>query len=450
LLWLATLSILAQFIYNIEVSRYTLYTGEPIMTGKFRLRPGPMFWLGLYLLLDFGAILPYQIANVATTVAAVFMGEIPDPERVPAHAALLNVLVYVMVVVALLPLIFGGKVYNSLKAIMSFKIVVVLGFLAFLAFFYSSAGTWREIVVGFLQFGNVPVDGSNVDNVFLSFWRGDGLPDVDRSALPLLTSFAAIAGVGGLAQMTISNYTREQGWGMGRHVGAIPSIIGGRNIQLSHVGTIFRVTPESLERWKGWYRHILRDQLVIWMPAALIGVALPSMLSVEFLPRGTVAGQWVLAGMTAGGVQERVGGALGSFFWHMVLFCGFLVLMPSIASNADGFIRRWLDACWTSTRTLRELNPHHIRRLYFLMLTAYIAVCFFFLSVARPMWLIVAYANLGNFALGFSCWHTLAVNVRLLPPELRPGWVTRISLFLAGLYFFALAILTALVTLGWL
>lgn len=87
LLWLATLSIVGQFIYNIEVSRYTLYTGEPVMTGKFRLLPGPMFWLFLYLALDFGAILPYQIANVTTTVAAVFMGQIPDPERIPAHAS---------------------------------------------------------------------------------------------------------------------------------------------------------------------------------------------------------------------------------------------------------------------------------------------------------------------------------------------------------------------------
>ena len=77
LLWLCSLSILGQLIYNLEASRYTLYTGEPIMTGKFRLVPGPLFWFGLYLLLDLGAILPYQIANLATTVAAVWLGRIP-------------------------------------------------------------------------------------------------------------------------------------------------------------------------------------------------------------------------------------------------------------------------------------------------------------------------------------------------------------------------------------
>ncbi|MGC3966890.1 MAG: Nramp family divalent metal transporter [Pirellulales bacterium] len=49
LLWLATLSILGQIVYNMEVSRYTLYTGESIFTGKFRTLPGPLFWVFIYL-----------------------------------------------------------------------------------------------------------------------------------------------------------------------------------------------------------------------------------------------------------------------------------------------------------------------------------------------------------------------------------------------------------------
>src|SRR5215467_14356784 len=53
LMWLATLSIVGQVFYNMEISRYTLYTGEPIFTGKFRTLPGPHFWLPIYLILDF-------------------------------------------------------------------------------------------------------------------------------------------------------------------------------------------------------------------------------------------------------------------------------------------------------------------------------------------------------------------------------------------------------------
>jgi len=45
LLWLATLSVLRQVIYNIEISGCTLYSGEPIFTEEFRTLPGPHFWL---------------------------------------------------------------------------------------------------------------------------------------------------------------------------------------------------------------------------------------------------------------------------------------------------------------------------------------------------------------------------------------------------------------------
>src|SRR5687768_5381872 len=61
LLWVATVSIFFQVIYNIEISRYALYTGEPIFTGKVRIPPHPMFWLGVYLLLDWGSIAPYLV-----------------------------------------------------------------------------------------------------------------------------------------------------------------------------------------------------------------------------------------------------------------------------------------------------------------------------------------------------------------------------------------------------
>ena len=63
ILWLSTVSILVQVIYNLEICRYTLYCGEPIFTGKFRLLPGPMFWLVVYVFLDFGSVFPYLVAN---------------------------------------------------------------------------------------------------------------------------------------------------------------------------------------------------------------------------------------------------------------------------------------------------------------------------------------------------------------------------------------------------
>ncbi|MBX3438546.1 MAG: Nramp family divalent metal transporter [Planctomycetaceae bacterium] len=471
LLWLATLSILGQVVYNLEICRYTLYTGEPIFTGKFRTLPGPHFWVLVYLLLDFGSFFPYLAAFAATPLATAVIGEIPNAANGHgftilgyyfdiSHEWLMRGLSYAIFLGAMLPLLFGGKVLTALKWIMSFKLVTVMGFLLVLAFGYSTWDTWVEIFSGFLKFGNVPVlppsestaaSGDNIENIFLSLASGRGFPQIDWSVVALLSAMVAIAGSGGLSNTPLSNYTRDQGWGMGSHVGAIPSIIGGSSIQLSHVGSVFLITRESLRRWRRWYRHVLRDQLIVWMPACFVGLALPSMLSAQFLERGTVvADKWVASTMTAEGVATAVGPRLGPYFWFMVLFCGFLVLAPSMATSVDGVVRRWVDVFWTSSRRLREVDPRNIRYVYFGVLAVYAIFGMTMLSMNEPQSLLTVATTIYNFALGFSAWHTLAVNLTLLPRELRPGWFVRIALFLAGLFFWVIATLSALTTFKFL
>ena len=523
LLWLATLSILGQVIYNIEISRYTLYTGEPIFTGKFRTMPGPRFWVIAYLLFDFGSVFPYLAASAATPVATLIKGGVvPNPDT---DFWLMKGLAYLIFLGALVPLLFGGKVYRSLKAVMTFKLVVVFGFLLFLAFGYSKADTWTEIAKGFVSFGKVPVlrgedlngngildpgenwdtdnprDGSAPDVVekeypadvdsdgdgVMDSWsdrNGDGQPDkfddvdgdgyrdgrnvgsiwsmlfgngsfsdIDFTMVGFIAALAAIAGSGGLSNAPTSNYTRDQGWGMGHHVGAIPSAIGGHDIELSHSGTVFEVTEESLPRWRRWYKHVARDQLAVWLPSCFVGIALPAMLSIQFLTYAEAdqGDSWTMAVMTAEGVKNTVtsqsGAGLGSFCWFMTIFCGFLVLAPTMSSSADGIIRRWVDAFWTASAKLREMDPKQIKVVYLRVLVCY-AIFGCFALMLDPGKLIQYATMFFNIALGISCWHTVAINCTLLPQQLRPNLFIRSALILAGCYFFMLGTLAVLKTTG--
>lgn len=464
LLWLATLSILGQVLYNIEISRYTLYCGEPIFTGKFRTLPGPRFWLILYLVLDCGSFLPYLASNAAIPAAGILLGRLPNPQTgttlvaalghqfILPDAVLLKGLACAIFLLLLVPLLVGGKVYNSLKAVMTFKLVVVMGFLLVLAFGYSTWSTWAEIGSGFFRFGTVPVKsaaGADVANVFTSAATGTALPAIDLSMIGILAAMAAISGNGGLTNTPVSNYTRDQGWGMGHHVGAIPSVFGGHAIQLSHEGAVFRVTDESLPRWRGWLRHVQREQLAVWMPACFLGVALPSMLSLQFLPRGTeVKDKWLAAGMTADGVADAVGPAWGPLFWYLTLLCGFLVLATSMAATADGVLRRWVDVFWTASPRLRRWDSDRIGLFYFGVLCVYATCGVLMLTLIKGDRLLVWSTNIYNYALGFSCWHALAVNTVLLPRELRPGHFRRVGLILAGLFFTTIAVLTTIDSLG--
>lgn len=571
MMWLATLSILGQVIYNIEISRYTLYSGEPIMNGKFRSLPGPALWLWFYAILDFAAIFPYLAANAASPLAVFILGRAPD-DASSSDQLLMRFLGYGVFLLSMVPLVIGGKIYKSLRALMTFKIITVLGFLLLLAIFYSNLGTWKEILGGFVRFGTIPIrsaedrnanglldpdehdwdgdgrpdviepefvflkgrgfdlngdgdnddfvtralagdpvseiwpdldkdgrpdaevrivgkkgetatvrlpadgggphfrltkkdagfidmdgdgrrDGDSVVNIFRSVLGGEGIPPIDLSMIAFLAAFAAIAGNGGLTNTPISNFTRDQGWGMGAHVGAIPSMIGGQNVELSHSGTVFVPSADSMPRWKRWLKHVRRDQLLVWMPACFVGIALPSMLSVVFLPRGTEAGGWTMATMTAQGVYDRVypdSMQLAGFCRWMTLFCGFLVLSTAMVAMMDGFVRRWVDVFWSGSPRLRELDPRNIKYVYFGVLCAYCAFGLVMLSFGQPDTLVKLATNVMNFALGISCFHTLYVNHTLLPKPLRPGALVTVLLSLSGVFFLILATLSALKTAGFI
>src|SRR5205823_4318352 len=143
-------------------------------------------------------------------------------------------------------------------------------------------------------------------------------------------------------------------------------------------------------------------------------------------PRGTKADGWVAAGMTADAVRERVGGTFGVVCWNITLLCGFLVLAPTMASTIDGVVRRWVDVFWTSSRTLRSLEPRMIKYVYFGVLVSYAVLGIGMLAwLEQPGMLLKIATNFYNVAFGFSCWHVLALNLILLPKELRPGWFVR-------------------------
>lgn len=516
LLWVATVSILFQTLYNIEISRYTLYTGEPIFTGKFRVPPGPGFWLLVYLALDWGSVAPYLAVNAAVPLEAIFLGKIPQPDKVAWHWWMHKFVASGIYLATIVPLVLGGKIYNSLKFVMSAKLVLVIGFLLTIGLFYSRPASWWEIVSGFGKFGMVPVqrgedrngngeldpgedfdgdgkldvveevlerdeagkptdwtdvdgdgkwDGDNVENAIFTLAREGRFPKVDLTLIAMICGLAAIAGNGGLTNTPISNFTRDQGWGMGHHVGAIPSIVGGHGITLSHVGCVFDVNDKSLGRWRRWYRHIVRDQVCVWMVACLIGVALPSILSVEFLPRGTGSDDWKTAAMTADGVAKHVTTppagvlaytlglrdmpTLGRVCWGATLFCGFLVLITSMATTMDGFVRRWVDVIWTASARLRAMETSAIGRVYFAVLVCYCVCGFIILWVTEKPGFVFKLSTTGyNFAFAFSAWHTIAVNSLLLPRELRPAWWIRVGLVLAGCFFTFLGVMASLKLAG--
>ena len=406
LMWLATVSIALQVFYNLEVMRYTLYTGEPIFVGLFRTAPGPKFWTPFYLLLDSGAIWPYLASNAAVPLASLILGHLP----IPANDEFVRRLGYAIFLGSFVPLIFGGKVYNTLERIMVTKVVLVLGYLSFLAVFLVNAETWGEIFSGFIRFGAFPEQ------------------EIDWATM---AAFAAIAGAGGLSNTYASNYVRDKGWGMGLLVGAIPSAIGGKRVALSHVGKIFPLHAANLQRWRGWVRHIVRDQALIWAVGCLLGVALPALVSLQFIA-GAKVEPYAAAAMTSRAIANQA----GEIFWTLTLICGFIILAPGQIANLDGITRRWTDIVWIGSKHLRRLPGQQVKLVYYTIMGVYGLWGLLALRLTpNPLVLAIATAVLLNFGLGFSALHTLYLNRTFLPPDLRPSWVMQLGLVACSVFF---------------
>jgi hypothetical protein len=233
-----------------------------------------------------------------------------------------------------------------------------------------------------------------------------------------------------------SNYARDKGWGMGYHVGAIPSAFGGLNIGLSHTGSVFRINRESIARWKGWMRHIWRDQ-TIWLVASVIGMALPCMMSLEFIRNASVTGDRVAA-MTAEGIADRYPSFSG-LFWFLTLLCGFLVLAPGQVSASDQISRRWTDIIWTISPRLQQLGPRRVKHVYYTILAIY-CVCGLIILWRVPPYLTAMISSvLQNFALGTSALLSLYMNRTLMPREVRPHWLMEVGSVVCGVFFIGIS-----------
>jgi hypothetical protein len=262
------------------------------------------------------------------------------------------------------------------------------------------------------------------------------LPPLDWA---MLAPLAAIAGAGGMTNTLFSNFARDAGWGMGARVGTIPSAIGARNIQLSHVGEVFRLDAANRTRWLGWLRHIRRDQLCVWMFCSLVGMALPCMLSLEFIRHAPVSGDRVAA-MTAEGMAERYPQYSG-LLWTATLLCGFLVLAPGQILSGDQIARRWTDIVWTSNSRAQRMSPDKVRYIYYGILAMYGVWGLIALTLFDPLQIAKIAGVLMNIALGWSALHSVYVNRMLLPRELQSPLVMQLGTLACGVFFITISMI---------
>jgi hypothetical protein len=377
-------------------------------------------------------------------------------DRPPGDAdrGLVTFLAYVFLLAVALPVLVGGKIYNMLQAIMTVKIVAVLSFCLIVGVSCVSWSSWWNVFSGFGKIGTLPtvVDGRETTVNVFQHWLNEGTwPVIALGNIAVIGAFAGYAGGGGFSNAAFGNFVRDKGWGMGSVVGAIPSAIGGRRVTLSHVGKVFVINPENLQRWRGWWWYILVDQVYVWAPGCFMGMALPALLSMEFAPFSSLTGaklEWAQSLITADGLRHapQFSATVAKLLWIVTVVVGMLVMLPSQMAVVDDFSRRWTDILWSGSRRVRgSLSGNAVKRIYYTILGIYVlwtAVFTYLFSIyGTPKLMTLVIANLNNLAIGFTSFHLLWINCRLLPAELRPRWYHRAGVVGCGGFYLGIAAL---------
>jgi Mn2+/Fe2+ NRAMP family transporter len=413
LLWITTVAVFLQVIFNQECARYVMYTGETAYSGFMRVAPGPMFWAVVIILIAFfGSGWPGWAAASASALFAAIFGHIPTaPDRGTMIA-----LGYLSFALTFAVLLFGGTVERGLERISTFIVIWIAVLLIVFNVLFVSAGIWWKTFTGLFQFGYFPKGADWV----------------------LLGGFAAYSGAGGLGNVWTASWIRDKGFGMGSIVGAIPSAVGGREIALSKTGSIFDPAKgNNMSAWKTWWKYLHMDQTVLWGGGCIVGMYLCVLLGAGIIPEGTK-----LTGLGAGAYQAEYMAKVWGPFWFLSLFTGFWILWGTQLAVVDGVVRTVTDIIWTGTTWCHD-RKNGQRIIYYTALAAFCIWGCIAINLAAPMVLLLINANVAGATFVLCSIMLIVMNYKFLPPQVRaPLWRELVLVAMVLFYgFFMLALI---------
>jgi hypothetical protein len=425
LLWVTGVAVLLQTNFNTELMRYTMATGEPANTGFMRMRPHSTFWAVIYTLLYF-----FQVGwpGWAGAASGAFFFLVTKRVAGPDDANIVYLIGVGTFLVVVTILLFGRRIERTLEILNWILVIAIIGSFLVLALIFVAPATWVAAATGF--FGFAPSTGR-----FMFLPQG--------ADYFLIGAFAGFCGAGGVINITLSNWARDKGYGMGGVAGYIPAAVGGKKVNLAHSGFTFSPDGKSMERWRGWWRVVKVDQWLIYFFGALAGMALPAVLYVTFLEPGSDIRGYGIAAALASAMAERLPLAGG-----VVAFLGAWILFKTQLDVLEGMVRGVTDILWTGSKRIRSWRGGDVRAIYYTLLGVLVIWGMIALKLAQPIMLIQISANVAGLTFVIAGLQLLYVNTRMLPEHVRPGMWPRVGLVALVLFYGVFSFLSLRALIG--
>jgi hypothetical protein len=378
-----------------------------------RTKPRSSFWAWFYVILGFLQLgWPAWAGTAAGAMFFLFAKRLP----VAADANMVYLCGVAIYLACFSILLVGKRIERTLEVLNWILIGAIMTGLVTLVALLVPPDTWVRGLAGYA--GYDPTAGKFVFLPSGADWF-------------LLGAFAAFSGAGGFGNIALSNWARDKGYGMGKIAGFIPAAIGGEKVHLSHTGFRFNPTPDAMQRWQGWWRLVRADQYVVFFVGAMLGMLLPALLYVTFVPHGSDIRGLGIAAALANAIND----ARGPIFGGAIALMAMWVLFKTQLDLFEGLVRQLTDIVWTGSKQVRKWRGGDVRLVYYGILIISVVWGLIALRMAQPIFLLQIAANMGGLTLAIAALHLLYINTKFLPPELRPSMVRRVGLVLLSVFY---------------
>jgi hypothetical protein len=413
LLWVTTVAVFLQTVFNGELMRYTLYTGEPAFTGFMRTRPRSTFWGIVYailFLLQTGW--PGWAGAAAGAVFFLARGRVPtSADAGPVYWIGVGTFLACVAIVVLS----RRSIERTLELLNWVLVTVILGTLTILCLVWVRPALWAAAVAGWFAY-----DPETSAFRFVP----------EGADFFLIGALVAYSGSGGVTNIALSNWARDKGYGMASTVGFIPSLRHEGGAGLAPTGRVFVPDAQSLARWRGWWRIVELEQWGIFFVGAMLGMSLPALLYTSVFARGTD-----LAGLAVSAELARALGRTAPALATVVAVMSVWILFKTQLDIFEGSVRSLTDMLWSASARVRSWRGGDVRVVYHLVLVVLVVWGVFALALTQPLVLLQIGANMAGVVMVVSPLHILRVNTTLLPPAVRPPfWRRAVMVFMSVFY----------------
>ena len=397
--WAAAVGLITQYFINMEIERYTLATGETVLTGFSRL--GRHWGLVFALLAMLSNLWPGWVTSAATLTTYLFGGAV--------KWIAIGMLVAIGLILTLSPV-----VYRGLERAQFLKVAAV-GLLIVIAGVFAIPGRLWVDTPALVAHARIPAAELG--------WA-------------LLMGALAYAGAGGGQNLCQSNWIRDKGFAMGAWAPRIVSPLTGEPIADVGTGWTFAPTAQNLARWRAWWRFANIEQLATFVAISFVTILFTSLLSYAVLKGRTDLPRDIgFLSVEGLALSARVGPWFGHLFWAVGAF--------SLFAAALGIVD------YTSRLAADVLRTSYLKAASESRIFAWLvwAIVLFGIAVVasgltQPLVLLVIAGCVAAFMMFIYSALLIVLNRRLLDPALHPAGYRIGALGWAVLLFGALSAIT--------